>query len=101
MSTDLVDDGYWSTDLANCKISDETLGDNGGTRMAMMRSDAGVADVKVGGAAFLGARYEDGEGVMVGGSYIGWANEAAEEADGATSVTTFGALIAAAVALMF
>ena len=96
-STDLVDAGFWSPDLANCKINDADIG---GTRMAMTRSDAGVGEVKVGGASFMGVRFQDSNGYQLAGSYVGWADEASE-ADGATSVTTFGALIAAAVALMF
>ena len=86
---------YWALDAANTSYDATT----GAQTVTMMRTNAGQADIKVGGAALGGIFFTDSAGTWKESGYLGWAND--PDASGATGVTTYAALVVAAVAALF
>jgi len=43
--------------------------------MILTRKNPGVEDVKIGGATYIGLRFQDADGVIVDGGYFKWADE--------------------------
>jgi len=86
---------YWALDAANTSYDNDT----GAQTVTMMRTNAGQADIKVGGAAFGGFYFTDTAGFAAESGYLGWAND--PDMSGATGVTTYAALVVAAVAALF
>ena len=86
---------YWALD-ASATSYDATTG---AQAVTMTRTNAGQADIKVGGAALGGIFFTDSAGTWKESGYMGWAND--PDASGATGVTTYAALVVAAVAALF
>jgi len=70
--------------------------------MVLERKQAGVEEIKAGGATLVWLKYEDDDGVQaLGGSYYKWANAESSESDGAFSMSATAALAVAAIAALF
>lgn len=77
---------------------------NGAQTVVIERKNAGVEEIKVGGAALVWVKYQDGNGTpqVIGGSYYKWADEpSSEQDDGASSLTATAALALAAIAALW
>ena len=68
----------------------------------MERKNAGVEEIKAGGASYVWLKYADDDGTQViGGNYYKWADMETGGADGALALGTYAALAVAAVTALF
>jgi len=92
-----IDDNFWDVSVAN-----STVNKSGALSIVMERKQAGVEDIKAGGAALVYLKFKDGDGIQnIGSSYAKWADLAAAQDDGAFYVSTAAALAAAVAATLF
>lgn len=85
-----VDAKFWDVDAVNSSYTD-----GGAQTTYLERTNAGVEDIKVGGACLVWYSFTDGDGTQNAGDYFKWANA---ESAGAFSVSALAA-VAAVVAL--
>jgi len=72
--------------------------------MIMTRNNAGPAEVKIGGAVYTAMSYKDDKvaKMVTPGGYLKFADDHDAHAhDGATALTTYGAIVLAAVYSLF
>ena len=71
--------------------------------MIMTRNNAGPAEIKVGGAIYAAMSYKDSKiaKMVTPGEYLKFADVAVKVDEGATSLTTYGAIVLATLYTLF
>ena len=86
---------FWKLDVTDSSYDDAS----GKMRVLMDRKNPGYMNLKVGGACYIGLRFQDSDGVQVDGGYFKWADE--NDGSGTAALSMVSAVALAAVTLMF
>lgn len=96
----MKDAKFWKLSASNCAFDAK----DGAQTVAMMKTNAGLQKIKAGGAIYGDVIYTDAAGRIEAGTYVGFANDPADDSgsdggDGEDSAFAMTATAALAVAV--